>query len=1576
MKKTLSLLGCLFFTLTVLSQNEANIWYFGLNAGVDFSSGSPVALTNGVLSTSEGSATICDKNGNLLFYTDGISVWNRNHIQMPNGFGLLGDPSSAQSAIIIPKPGSTTFYYVFTVAAQGNPAGFRYSEVDLTLNGGLGDVLTGSKNTLLFAPSVEKTTAVRHANGLYFWVLAHGINNNRYYAYLVDCNGVNAPVTSDIGQAEGWPGWGYLEASPDGSKIATAMRSVGFEVLDFNNATGAVSNPLFLGNANDCYGVSFSPDNNLLYGIKINDGSIWQWNLQAGSPAAVVASMAQLGTAMGTGVYKGGALQIAPDGKIYFPQFQQPWLSVINNPNVLGSGCNIQFNAVNLAGRNAVLGLPPFVQSYFDTTTLINYGNNANCLGEPVTFTIIGNTFFLDSVRWNFGDVASGLQNTSVVLSPDHTFSTSGNFTVQLIRYLGCVSDTAVRQISITAPVSFVQNATICPNSSFTLPSGNIVSTAGAYVDTVVAASGCDSIVTTNLSIASFAVDAGNSTSICAGGSVQLNATGGLIYTWLPTAGLNNPNVSSPVASPSVTTTYTVTTQSEIGNLIGNGDFSLGNTGFTSSYGYAFPNVSEGQYYVGSNAQAWNGGMASCGDHTSGSGNMLLVNGATTANVSIYCQTVTVTPNTTYGFSTWLMSVTAGNPAQLQFSINGNLLGTVFVADNNVCNWQQFYTTWNSGANTTATICIVNQNTFASANDFALDDISFAPLCTGADSVTITVTPVFNDTINASVCQNEFYSLPDGSMVNLSGTYIDTLQTTSGCDSVITTRLTVYPVYSYTVFQTICPSDIYVLPDGSGVNTTGIYIDTLSTANGCDSIIITNLTVVPPAIVVSNDTLVCIGSSVQMNASGGLYSYSWTPFAGLSDSSIANPVATPALTTSYIVTTQVASGDLIGNGDFENNNAGFSSDYTYQSDLTPAATYYVGTNPSTYHSGFSACVDHTSGSGNMMIVNGAGTPNTNVWCETINVVPNTNYAFSTWVNSVVAGSPAILQFEINGVLLNAPFAAPATACTWQQFYALWNSGSNTTANICIINQNTTGGGNDFALDDISFIGLCNVSDTVTIVVHNPTVTNLTVSICDGYSYTFPDGTSSVVSIIDTSILMDQFGCDSTIVTNLTINPSPVVSVYDTICSNQSYLLPSGSFVNVTGVYTDTLLTNLGCDSIVITNLIVNSADTVYVFDTICIGAIFTLPDGSNVSNSGLYTVILNNRFGCDSLVLTDLTVIDLNLLYTTTDALCFGDNNGTVTATVTNGVIPYTYSLTDGAGTILPTNNNGVFNQLISGSYELSVLDNFGCNTGQTIIINEPLQLVSIVTVSNVHCNGEANGEALIGASGGTLPYTYNLNSQSPNQSGLFEGLSSGSYSFSVSDAHNCIDTGNLVVSEPAQVIINITPDSVVVSLVEVVQLNTISNYDPSASYQWTPAIGLSCYDCPNPVVETYNSIDYTLEVTTTINGYNCVGEIEVPVTVIPDYDIYIPNTFTPNGDGQNDLFRIFGNILALKYIEIQIFDRIGEKVFESNDINFMWDGNYKGKPLQPAVFVYTLRAVFIDNYSAKIYKGSLTLLK
>lgn len=159
--------------------------------------------------------------------------------------------------------------------------------------------------------------------------------------------------------------------------------------------------------------------------------------------------------------------------------------------------------------------------------------------------------------------------------------------------------------------------------------------------------------------------------------------------------------------------------------------------------------------------------------------------------------------------------------------------------------------------------------------------------------------------------------------------------------------------------------------------------------------------------------------------------------------------------------------NLVTNGDFSSGNSGFSSSYGYNpGNLTPEGKYDILTNPNDDHSNFSACGDHTSGAGNMMVINGANAAGVTVWCGSVNVTANSSYTFSTWVASVHPTSPAILQFSINGVNLGSTFTASSTTCNWQQFCETWNSGVSTTASICIVNQNTAATGNDFALDDI------------------------------------------------------------------------------------------------------------------------------------------------------------------------------------------------------------------------------------------------------------------------------------------------------------------------------------------------------------------------------------------------------------------------------------------------------------------------------------------------------------------------------
>ena len=232
MKNQIQIIFLLFFTLSY-AQNDSNIWYFGNKAGLDFNSGVPVALTNGQLNTLEGCATLSNSAGQLLFYTDGITVYNRNHLVMPNGTGLMGDPSSAQSATIVQKPGSGNLFYVFTTDREHNPNGFRYSIIDLNLDGGFGDV-TSQKNILVYTPTIENLGVTKHANGIDYWIVTHGWDGNNYITYLLTSAGLSTnPIVTNIGlpvTGTGYVEGGTIKISQSGNKIAFASVSDFFQV--------------------------------------------------------------------------------------------------------------------------------------------------------------------------------------------------------------------------------------------------------------------------------------------------------------------------------------------------------------------------------------------------------------------------------------------------------------------------------------------------------------------------------------------------------------------------------------------------------------------------------------------------------------------------------------------------------------------------------------------------------------------------------------------------------------------------------------------------------------------------------------------------------------------------------------------------------------------------------------------------------------------------------------------------------------------------------------------------------------------------------------------------------------------------------------------------------------------------------------------------------------------------------------------------------------------------------------------------------------------------------------------------
>ena len=440
----------LFLSLFAQGQGEANNWFFGNGAAVTFNNGPPVMLTGSSMNAFEGCSSISDGLGNLLFYSNGQSVWDANNNVMPNGTGLMGQASATQSGVVVPKPLSTNIYYVFTLPTGGSSIGLRYSEVDMSLNGGLGDV-TVNKNVLVAPNMTEKLTAAVHANNTDIWVIAHHSGSNCFHSFLVTATGVQTtPVVSCAGLSNGYA-VGYMKVSPDGTKLAANLYGWNqVEVFNFDDQTGVVSGPLVqIPSPNNAdYGLEFSPDGTKLYNSGDGSNIIRQYDVSLGNPAAIIASQTIIGTA---GVATVGALQLGPDEKIYCSRKNSNYLGVIDQPNLAGTACNYIDTAVFLGTGSCVYGLPNYIQSFFNVS--IDY--TGNCLGDTTFFSLLDTTG-LDSIFWDFGDPVTGAQNTSTSFLPIHIFSDTGTFTVTAVGYADTLSDTSEVTITvITNPPIF-----------------------------------------------------------------------------------------------------------------------------------------------------------------------------------------------------------------------------------------------------------------------------------------------------------------------------------------------------------------------------------------------------------------------------------------------------------------------------------------------------------------------------------------------------------------------------------------------------------------------------------------------------------------------------------------------------------------------------------------------------------------------------------------------------------------------------------------------------------------------------------------------------------------------------------------------------------------------------------------------------------------------------------------------------------------------------------------------------------------------------------------------------------------
>ncbi len=420
MKFTRLILFGLFAGISItelFAQKETTNWFFGDKAGFQFDRGSPTPFVTSTWFTENASAVQSDPtSGKLLFYTNSEVVWDSKNAVMPHGGNLAGNSFLSQSCLIVPNPADNEQYYLFTLSDRDLPdprvrtVSLYSSLIDTRLNAAKGDIVSDKKNNLLQHDISEKMIAIKHGNGRDYWIITHSLIGNIFFIRLLSINGISDAKQIAIGSVYN-SNIGCMQASPDGSKIACAVwKSVGtrrndpsFDLFNFDNQTGNLSNYINLGFFSRQYGVCFSPDNSKLYLThqtpspdSTQQDYIRQYDLEAGSNDAIMQSGMSINVNNPTtnipavrlsrsnsdkATFYAFSIQNAPNGRIYgvtlggFCQFEEcgqdshsQRFIVINKPNVKGFGCDVQLQDFPLGiGRiNNTQGLPNFIQSSFN----------------------------------------------------------------------------------------------------------------------------------------------------------------------------------------------------------------------------------------------------------------------------------------------------------------------------------------------------------------------------------------------------------------------------------------------------------------------------------------------------------------------------------------------------------------------------------------------------------------------------------------------------------------------------------------------------------------------------------------------------------------------------------------------------------------------------------------------------------------------------------------------------------------------------------------------------------------------------------------------------------------------------------------------------------------------------------------------------------------------------------------------------------------------------------------------------------------------------------------------------------
>ncbi|MDD5569888.1 MAG: choice-of-anchor L domain-containing protein [Bacteroidales bacterium] len=1180
----------------------------------------------------------------------------------------------------------------------------------------------------------------------------------------------------------------------------------------------------------------------------------------------------------------------------------------------------------------------------------INVNSGSVCAGNCIILNssaLGGNPPY--TYTWSPATGLSGTTGTTVTACPAIT-------TTYTVRLKDNLNATATANAVVTVnPIPNVTSTggTICHGTSINIIAGgattytwntgatnntyNVSPTQTTTYTVTGNANGCTSTASCVVVVNPLPTISATGGTVCNGSSQQICASGGATYTWNNGLGAGQ----CKTVTPSATTTYIVT-----------GTDANGCTGTASCVVIVNNNITP----TVNNPTICLGVIATL--TASGGDNYTWTPGGQTGS------TITVNPVTT---TTYLVNATNafGCTGTVVAKVTVNQLPNITATGGIICSGSSINInasngttyTWNTSSNnnpynvtpnttttytvtgtdgngcTNTALCMVNvnPNPTVTATNGSVCNGSSATICASGSN-----TYSWNNSITTS-CQTQAPTVT--TIYYVTGTDANGCKGTASATIVVSTNLTMN-VTGATICNgataTICAANgnTYTWNTGQqgscisvSPNTTTIYSVSGTHVNGCTGTATVLVSVNPLPNVTATGGTICIGASINISANGAA-TYNWN-----NGTTTQTQVVAPKITTTYFTTGTDANGCT----------------------STASCIVIVNPLPVVTATGGSMCenssiVISASGATSYIWDNGLGAGNP----KTVSPKQTTTYLVTGTDNNTCSNTASCVVCVNSALVLNVSpnemcSGGTATVCVSNGTNYTWSTGENTPC-ITVSPINTTSyyvtGTNSNGCTGISF-AVVNVNQLPSVSAVNKTIcygitTTLTATGSGGtppYNYQWASVTSpatgatvSVSPLVNTTYsitVTDNKGCTATTTVSVIVSPQMFAGITktDATCG-----LPNAS-AQVTGTG--------GIP-------IISGAPYTYLWSP-----------GSHTTNiisnivSGTYNVTVTDAVGCiatASVVITDTPPVTLSTSSTPTN--CFA--NGTATVNVLTGTPSYTYTWST-----LPPQNTQVATNINSGLYTVTVVDNKGCSNIASVIVNENNPLSVIISSAPEHC-GQMDGTATVNASGGyTTLYTYIWDNGATMQT--ITNLAQGSYVVTVSYG-TCKISGAATVLEKLGPKADFTYSPAVLDIFE----NTTALFDDLSTpggqsivrWYWDFGDENSTSDIKLPT-HTYKNVGtYTVCLRVT-DSENCRDSICKPIIVKDIFTVYIPNAFSPNEDMLNEVFIPQGYNIDPAEFQMMIFDRWGEMIYKTTDINIPWNGRYfnTGEVVQVGVYVYRIIA-------------------